>query len=62
MKSLWRHSLSCAMLARSLATLTGYEHPDEAYLTGLLHNIGELVLDSNYPDDFYRFTMQATGS
>ncbi|PIE43105.1 MAG: hypothetical protein CSA50_06865 [Gammaproteobacteria bacterium] len=51
-KSLWHQSVTCAMLSRAFATLTGYERPEEAYLTGLLHNIGELVLGSNYPDDF----------
>ena len=48
----WQRSLSCALLAKSLAILTSYPNPDEVYLTGLLHNIGELVLDSNKPD-FY---------
>jgi HD-like signal output (HDOD) protein len=43
----WQRSLSCALLAKSLAILTSYPNPDEVYLTGLLHNIGELVLDSN---------------
>jgi HD-like signal output (HDOD) protein/signal transduction histidine kinase len=45
----WQRSLSCALLAKSLAILTSYPNPDEVYLTGLLHNIGELVLDSNHP-------------
>tara|TARA_R110001592_G_scaffold324870_3_gene604630 strand:+ start:22130 stop:24277 length:2148 start_codon:yes stop_codon:yes gene_type:complete len=45
----WQRSLSCALLAKSLAILTSYPNPDEVYLTGLLHNVGELVLDSNHP-------------
>ncbi len=45
----WERSLTCALLAKSLAILTSYPDPDEAYLTGLLHNIGELVLESNHP-------------
>lgn len=45
----WHRSLSCALLAKSLAILTSYPKPDEVYLTGLLHNIGELVLESNQP-------------
>lgn len=40
---LWQTSLGCAYLARRLARLTGYPAPDEAYLAGLLHNLGELV-------------------
>lgn len=47
--SFWHRSLSCALIAKSLAILTSYPSPDEVYLTALLHNIGELVLDSNRP-------------
>ncbi len=50
----WHRSLSCALLAKSLAILTSYPNPDEVYLTGLLHNIGELVLDSNHPGFYNR--------
>ena len=39
----WSRSLSTANLAQSLAHLTSYENEDEAYIAGLLHNIGELV-------------------
>lgn len=40
----WRHSLTCAFLARRLATIIAYPEPDEAYLCGLLHDIGKLVI------------------
>ena len=40
----WGHSLLVAETARSLAVATGYEQPEEAYLAGLLHDIGELLL------------------
>ncbi|UZE97148.1 HDOD domain-containing protein [Alkalimarinus alittae] len=52
LKHFWRRSLSCALLAKALATLTSYQQPEQAYLTGLLHNIGELVLETNYPDQY----------
>lgn len=52
LKYFWKHSLSTALIAKSLAILTSYPNPDEAYLTGLLHNIGELVLDANYPESY----------
>ncbi|MCP5161647.1 MAG: HDOD domain-containing protein [Hahellaceae bacterium] len=50
LKQFWRQSLSCALLAKALATLTSYASPDEAYLLGLLHNIGELVLTLNHSE------------
>ncbi|PKO90925.1 MAG: histidine kinase [Betaproteobacteria bacterium HGW-Betaproteobacteria-10] len=40
----WSHALWLAELSRSLADLTGYPHPDEAYLGGLLHDVGQLIL------------------
>lgn len=40
----WRHSLRVAALARSLADAVGYEDVEEAYLAGLLHDIGQLLL------------------
>ncbi|MCP5206187.1 MAG: HDOD domain-containing protein [Hahellaceae bacterium] len=58
LKQFWRHNLTCALLCRQFALLTSYPHPEEAYLTGLLHNIGELVLDSNYPDEFLQVLVQ----
>ncbi len=39
----WRHSLRCALLARELARQTGAADPEEAYLAGLLHDIGKLT-------------------
>lgn len=38
------HSLRVAACARSLAEAAGYLDPEEAYLSGLLHDIGQLLL------------------
>ena len=43
LRDFWRHSLATALMARTLAVLTRYPAPDEAYLAGMLHNIGELM-------------------
>jgi len=42
---LWRHSVAVAGGARWLATQQKYSQPDQAFLAGLLHDIGKLVLD-----------------
>ncbi len=45
MKDLWLHSHACAIGCRSLAELSGNrELGDQAYLAGLLHDIGKLYL------------------
>ncbi|MCG8486348.1 MAG: HDOD domain-containing protein [Chromatiales bacterium] len=41
---IWSRSLFCAFLCRSLAELTAYKTPEEAYLAGLLHRLGQLAL------------------
>lgn len=41
---IWSRSLFCAFVCRSLADLTAYKLPEEAYLAGLLHRLGQLAL------------------
>ena len=40
----WSHSLLVAELSRELASASAGARPDEAYLAGLLHDVGELIL------------------
>lgn len=42
--NIWHHSLKCALLAKALAISMDYPDPEEAYLAGLLHDIGSLAL------------------
>jgi HD-like signal output (HDOD) protein/signal transduction histidine kinase len=52
LKPFWRQSLSCALLSKSFAALTNFALPEQAYLTGLLHNVGSLVLQSQFPERY----------
>jgi len=45
LKNFWHHSLSCATISRSLAELVSYPYPEEAYISGLLHDIGKLMIE-----------------
>lgn len=45
LKTFWHHSLTCATISRSLAELTSYPFTEEAYIAGLLHDIGKLMLE-----------------
>jgi signal transduction histidine kinase/HD-like signal output (HDOD) protein len=49
---IWYYSLVCAHCAKSLAELTTYPSPDEAYLAGLLHRLGQLALLQTFTDDY----------
>ncbi len=44
LKQCWHRALTTAHIARSLARLTHYSSEDDAYISGLLHNIGQLLL------------------
>ncbi|MFT3850839.1 MAG: HDOD domain-containing protein [Propionivibrio sp.] len=44
LSAFWGHSLMVAELSRNLAASIDYPKPEEAYLAGLLHDVGELVL------------------
>jgi HD-like signal output (HDOD) protein len=47
----WRHSLAVADCARQLGLHTGIS-PDIAFTTGLLHDIGQLVIVLLFADDY----------
>lgn len=46
----WRHSISVASIARQLGARFPRVDPDEAFLAGLIHDIGKLVFIEFYPD------------
>lgn len=48
----WADSLARAVAAQSVSVQTGIGVPAEAYVCGLLSNIGTLALASVYPDEF----------
>ncbi|WP_319524090.1 HDOD domain-containing protein [uncultured Desulfosarcina sp.] len=43
-QSLWQHAAECGMAARRIAVAVGYEDPEKAFVGGVLHDIGKLVL------------------
>lgn len=52
LKQFWWHSLMCAVVAELLAKKVSYPSPEEAFLSGLLHDIGKLVLIENFPEEY----------
>ncbi|HET7569129.1 MAG TPA: HDOD domain-containing protein [Gammaproteobacteria bacterium] len=49
---LWLRALTCALAARALAEMVEYPVPEEAWLGGLLHNIGQLALGAYAPEQY----------
>ncbi|MBN2227591.1 MAG: HDOD domain-containing protein [candidate division Zixibacteria bacterium] len=55
----WRHSLEVAIAARMIAEKAGYRHSEEAFVAGLLHDLGLLILEHAVPDRFSQVWKQA---
>ncbi len=51
-QGLWYHSVAVASSAHWLATALHYPDPEKAYVGGLLHDIGKLVLDQYVMADY----------
>lgn len=49
----WRHAIGTAVCARVLAARLGQDQ-EMAFTTGLLHDLGKLVLDAYFHEDFER--------
>jgi HD-like signal output (HDOD) protein/signal transduction histidine kinase len=57
LRAFWKNSLSAAVIARDLAQRIGYAQLEEAYLAGLLHNVGRLALLATAPKEYaFNFT------
>lgn len=52
LKNFWKHSLYTAIVAKSLAKLTSYNTPEEAYLAGLFHDVGKLIFENHSQQDY----------
>jgi HD-like signal output (HDOD) protein/signal transduction histidine kinase len=52
LRAFWKQSLTAAVIARELAKVMEYPHVEEAYLAGLLHNVGRLALLATAPKEY----------
>jgi putative nucleotidyltransferase with HDIG domain len=52
LEKLWNHSIKVATLAQQIADYEGAEIVDEAFLAGLLHDLGKLLLAVNLPQEY----------
>jgi len=46
----WEHSINTALIAKHIAFNLGVKKDEPIYLSGLLHNLGELVVAQTQPD------------
>lgn len=58
----WRHSLTTAVLAKTIAEKASYNPPEQAFLTGMIHDIGRLVLATNFPEEYDSVLLETAGN
>jgi putative nucleotidyltransferase with HDIG domain len=58
----WRHSLETAIASRDLAEKCGYKKTEEMFVAGLLHDIGLLVLERSFPDQYQKMWRKSLGN
>ncbi|MDI6799689.1 MAG: HDOD domain-containing protein [Actinomycetota bacterium] len=49
---IWRHSVACALASRVVAGKVRYIDPEEAFVAGLLHDVGKLILSEYVKEDY----------
>ena len=55
----WRHSLEVAIASREIAEAVRYECAEEAFIAGLIHDIGLLILEKSFAEKFARVWQEA---
>jgi len=53
-KFIWEHSLSTALADKFLASHVGLGNSDDVFISGLLHDIGKVLLMDQNPDSYAR--------
>ncbi|MDA0709478.1 MAG: HDOD domain-containing protein [bacterium] len=52
MSGLWQHSVACARTCAIIARFLDLDDPEEISVTGLLHDLGKVVLEANIKEVF----------
>ena len=62
MTSFWQHSITCGIVARILATCRREANVERFFVSGVLHDIGQLVLCTAIPEELAELIMQCRDS
>lgn len=55
---LWKHSLACAVCAEMIINKTCPDLRSEAFVSGLLHDVGKLILEECFPDKYMQMDLE----
>jgi putative nucleotidyltransferase with HDIG domain len=48
----WKHSLACGITSKIIASTVGLKSSEEAFIWGLLHDFGKIVMDTYIHEEF----------
>ncbi len=51
-RKFWEHSLAVGIAAKIIAPRVGYQNAEHAFMAGLLHDLGRVIMDKYLPDHF----------
>ncbi|MFW6005480.1 MAG: HDOD domain-containing protein, partial [Desulfonatronovibrionaceae bacterium] len=54
MESFWKHSIACAIGARTLAGLARLQGSESFFVCGLLHDLGKLIMLDRHPSTYQK--------
>ncbi len=52
-KEFWKHSIAVAVISRHISILSKTGVPDDCFISGLLHDMGKLVIAQYFPELFF---------
>jgi putative nucleotidyltransferase with HDIG domain len=52
MTKFWEHSIAVATISKVLAEAARFNQQEEAFIVGLLHDVGKLIEKRHFPEDF----------
>ncbi len=59
LEEFWRHSLECASTSQLFAAKIGYQPQEEAFVAGLLHDMGLLLMSRAFGGEYTAFAARA---
>ena len=57
-KAFWQHSIGCGVFTQYLANRLSTGYNEEGFTSGIIHDIGKIVLDRYFPEEFAAVTQE----
>jgi putative nucleotidyltransferase with HDIG domain len=58
-EAFWEHAFGCACIARGIAKQINFAEPEDCFTAGLVHDIGRLVLEQYFHQEFMKALKQS---